>query len=228
MKPYPVFLEIGTKRIYAGGVDWPGWYGHGRDEQSALRSLLTYAPRYEQAIRSVHLGFTPPTQIDRLTVLERLPGNATTDFGAPDVPPLADAQPLDEQTLHQFTALFDASWQTLQMTYQAAIGKDLRKGPRGGGRELTAIIGHVLDAHTSYLRRIQWKAQRDSSDTLDAALVRMAQETKRALSAVLTHGLPERGPRGGAIWPPRAFARRAAWHILDHIWEIEERQIERD
>jgi hypothetical protein len=25
------------------------------------------------------------------------------------------------------------------------------------------------------------------------------------------------------LWPPRYFMRRAAWHILDHAWEIEDR-----
>ena len=27
----------------------------------------------------------------------------------------------------------------------------------------------------------------------------------------------------GAIGRPRTFAQRAAWHILDHSWEIEDR-----
>jgi hypothetical protein len=24
-------------------------------------------------------------------------------------------------------------------------------------------------------------------------------------------------------WPPRYVVRRAAWHVLDHAWEIEDR-----
>ena len=35
--------------------------------------------------------------------------------------------------------------------------------------------------------------------------------------------MPERGPRGGVLWKPRYFVRRAAWHALDHAWEIEDR-----
>jgi hypothetical protein len=35
--------------------------------------------------------------------------------------------------------------------------------------------------------------------------------------------LPGGGPRGGAMWTPRRFLRRAAWHVLDHAWEIEDR-----
>ena len=33
------------------------------------------------------------------------------------------------------------------------------------------------------------------------------------------------GPRGGKRWSPRYFVRRDAWHVLDHLWEIEDRLI---
>ncbi len=39
----------------------------------------------------------------------------------------------------------------------------------------------------------------------------------------VNEGLPEAGPRGGKIWLPRRFVHRAAWHVLDHAWEIEDR-----
>jgi hypothetical protein len=37
--------------------------------------------------------------------------------------------------------------------------------------------------------------------------------------------LPEKGPRGGILWPARYFVRRVAWHVLDHAWEIEDRMV---
>ena len=46
---------------------------------------------------------------------------------------------------------------------------------------------------------------------------------QEALTRAVQDGLPEAGPRGGAIWPPRYFVRRTAWHALDHAWEIEDR-----
>ena len=45
----------------------------------------------------------------------------------------------------------------------------------------------------------------------------------RAFEVAIHEGLPEKGPRGGAIWKPRYFVRRVVWHILDHTWEIEDR-----
>jgi hypothetical protein len=37
--------------------------------------------------------------------------------------------------------------------------------------------------------------------------------------------MPPAGPRGGQRWPARYFVRRAAWHVLDHAWEIEDRRL---
>lgn len=219
---FPIFLEIGSKRIFAGAIDWPGWYGQGRDERSAQEALLRTAPRYQHAIQSTQLGFASPTDLSQIQIIDRIPGNSTTDFGAPAVPPSSDAQPMDEGALQKSLAILRASWATLRITYQANLGKELRKGPRGGGRELDRILEHVLGANEGYLRRITWKtAPRPAS--LDAALLTMAEQTERALTVAVTEGLPERGSRGGVIWRPLTFVRRAVWHILDHAWEIEDR-----
>jgi hypothetical protein len=49
-----------------------------------------------------------------------------------------------------------------------------------------------------------------------------------ALAAAARDELPKHGPRGGVIWTPRYFVRRAAWHMLDHTWELEDRIMEVD
>lgn len=224
----PIFFEAGSKRIYAGALDWPGWYGQGRNEDAALQALLRYGPRYQQAIQAAKLGFVVPTDVNVFQVTERLPGNATTDFGAPDVPPSNDAQPMDNAALQQSLAILGASWETLRATYQANLDKELRKGPRGGGRELDQIVEHVLGAHESYLRRILWKMTIKLPEACEAAISAMAEQTSQALTNAVTQGLPDKGPRGGAIWKPRTFVRRAAWHILDHVWEIEDRVTRED
>ncbi|HEX5839952.1 MAG TPA: hypothetical protein VFY26_19100 [Anaerolineales bacterium] len=42
--------------------------------------------------------------------------------------------------------------------------------------------------------------------------------------AASAHGeIDEVGPRGGKRWVARYFVRREAWHVLDHVWEIEDR-----
>ena len=78
-----VYLEIGQKRTFAGALDWPGWCRAGRDEAAALQALCDYGPRYARVLHGATIDFQSPTEISEFNVVERLVGNATTDFGAP-------------------------------------------------------------------------------------------------------------------------------------------------
>jgi hypothetical protein len=218
-----VYLEIGKKRTLAGAIDWPGWCRGGRDEGSALQALLDYAPRYAELLRRTRSGFQPPTEVSDLKVVERLEGNATTDYGVPDKTPERDARPIDEDDLKRFQKLLEAYWRALDAAAKAAKDKQLRKGPRGGGRELEGIVEHVLGANASYLGRLAWKREKREAQDLSEAIDQASQETSAALAAAAQGELPERGPRGGALWQPRYFVRRAGWHVIDHVWEIEDR-----
>ena len=80
MSIVPVFLEVGSKRIFASAADWPGWCRTAKTEELTLEALLAYAPRYEVVAR--HAGIAFPSAIE-LSVVEQQPGDATTDFGAP-------------------------------------------------------------------------------------------------------------------------------------------------
>ena len=221
--PIAVYLEVGKKRTFAGAIDWPGWQRADRDEAAALRALLAYAPRYARVLNPTILPFTPPTDIAQLQVAETLPGNATTDFGAPAMTPAADVDPVDETELHRLHTLLHACWQAFDDAAQLAEGQDLRKGPRGGGRDLDKVVAHVIEADAGYLRRLAWKLRKAPDETRGEALRRTRQAILDALDAAVHEGLPERGPRGGKIWTPRYFVRRVAWHALDHAWEIEDR-----
>ena len=82
-----VYLEVGKKRIFAGAIDWPGWCRSGRDDESALQALVDYGPRYAHVLRTNEFGFHSPAKISAFSIVERLKGNATTDFGAPSLAP---------------------------------------------------------------------------------------------------------------------------------------------
>ena len=102
-------------------------------------------------------------------------------------------------------------------------GKELRKGPRGGGRDVEGITRHVLNADAGYLSRLAWKLEPSEGADLSEELDRTRQAVLDALAASAHGDVSERGPRGGARWTPRYFVRRVAWHVLDHAWEIEDR-----
>jgi hypothetical protein len=218
-----VYLEVGSKRVFAGAIDWPGWSRSGHDEEAALQALVESAPRYAKLLKPAKIAFTPPKAALDLKVVERVEGNSTTDFGAPNVELSSDAQPIDEATLERFQTLLNAYWQGLEAAIKAATDKELRKGPRGGGRELDKIVMHVIDANYGYLRQIAWKAKPPKDANLHEAIAHNRQAIHDALTTAVRDGVPEHGPRGGKLWKPRTFIRRAAWHTLDHIWEIEDR-----
>lgn len=220
---FGVYLESSARRTFAGALDWPGWIRSGRNEASALQALLDSAPRYARVLQSAGIEFAPPPDAAAFTIAERLPGNATTEFGAPSIAPSADAQPIDDAELARLQALLAAYWTAFDTAVAEAMGKQLRKGPRGGGRELHAIIEHVTGGEQAYLGMLAWKWTKPRSE--DLAVVQHA--TRQAVSDALTaaaHGrTPTQRPRGGPAWPPRYFVRRHGWHVLDHAWEIEDR-----
>lgn len=220
-----VYLEIGKKRAFAGALDWPGWCRSGRDEESALRSLLEYGPRYARVLKNTRLAFQPPADVSVLTVKERLSGNATTDFGAPGIAPSSDARAVEAGELQRFEKILEACWRTLDHALEIATGRELRTGPRGGGRQVEAIVQHLLDSDAGYIGGVGWRLQPEKTAGLTEQLELARRAVLEALAASARGAIPARGPRGGLRWSPRYFVRRLAWHTLDHAWEIEDRVV---
>lgn len=220
-----VYLEAGTKRIIAGALEWPGWTRDGRDEQAALHALLEYAPRYARVLGQTQLLFRMPASVADFTVIERLEGNATTDFGVPGIAPASDSQPATETDLQRFRDVLMACWHAFDAAASAAAGKSLRTGPRGGGRDLEKITRHVLEADAGYLNQTGWKLSKAKEADLAEQLEHVRHAILDACAASARGELPTHGPRGGARWTARYFVRRVAYHVLDHAWEIEDRMV---
>lgn len=218
-----VYLETGQKRTVAGAVDWPGWCRIAKDEASALQALVDYGPRYALVLNPAGIHFQAPADGSVFAVAERLAGNATTDFGVPGLIPQADHAAVSPAEQERLQALLLACWQALERAVQGAAGKTLRKGPRGGGRETEAIMQHVIGAERAYLDRLGWKRNSENEPGQADTLPGIRQAAQQGLAASTMGQLPTQGLRGGLIWPARYYIRRAAWHILDHAWEIEDR-----
>ncbi len=219
-----VYVELGARRAFAGSVEWPGWCRSGRDEAIAIEALLAYGPRYAAALRGARLGFRAPGPDASARVLERLKGDATTDFGAPGAAPSADAERMDAADLHRAQLVLRACWRTFDRAAEGAADMVLAAGPRGGGRALDRIVEHVLDADGGYLSRIGVKLGAPASRDPRSALERTRETALESLAAVARDGVPT-APRSGKRWSPRYFVRRVAWHVLDHAWEIEDRTL---
>jgi hypothetical protein len=222
MAEVAVVLEIGKKRTFASALDWPGWSRGGRNEADAIEALLAYEPRYQRVVAHHRLGFEAASGV---VVVERLDGNATTDYGAPDRPASLESGPVDPDELKRQLTILSAGWDALQSAVEAADGRELQKGPRGGGRTVDGMFEHVLNAHHHYLRHIFWREKQPEGDDAARLIEAMKQADAAALAFAVSDEMPEKSPRGNNLWAPRYFVRRAAWHILDHAWEIEDKVI---
>jgi hypothetical protein len=215
MPDIPVYLEIGEKRVFASALDWPGWTRSAPDEPRALDALAAYAPRYAAVPKAAHIEFASGPKRS-FKVVERVQGNATTDFGAPGLPASSDTKSLTPAEAERICELLAASWKV----FDAAVAKapaELRKGPRGGGRNRDKIADHIIDAESGYTPKLGLKLKTPRRD--DKVEVRATR--KAILDAIRSSaGAPQTGEKR---WPPRYVARRMAWHLLDHAWEIEDR-----
>lgn len=220
-----IYLEVGTRRVFAGAIEWPGFCRADRREDGAITALVAAAPRYAKVMRGARPAFPRPTSARQLEMVERLVGDSTTDFGAPSAAPAADLREIDERELARLQTLFGRCWRALERAAEAAEGLELRRGPRGGGRELVALLDHVIGAQAGYLASFASPRPRTEGRDPREAMAEVRAAADEALSRAVREGLPERGPRGGRIWQPRFFVRRSTWHILDHAWEIEDRAI---
>ena len=206
-----VYLEVGKQRTFAAAVDWPGWCRSGKTEDLALQELATYASRYQAVATEAKLALP-----NHFEIVERLAGSATTDFGAPAGIPECDLVPTTAGQAQRITSLVTASWELLDRIAHASPA-DLRKGPRGGGRDRDQMLDHVLVAEAAYARKIGVNLKSPSFDDGSgiAAL-------RRAITLALSRPSPG-GPPAAKGWPARYAARRIAWHVLDHAWEMEDR-----
>ncbi|HET9311817.1 MAG TPA: hypothetical protein VFP41_11425 [Actinomycetota bacterium] len=222
--PVDCLIEAGSKRTFASAVAWPGWCRAGRDEDEALQALWSYGERYAQAMKASGVRFSAPRSSESFHVIERVAGNATTDFGAPDGVYDADDEPVPAREWTRARRVLEGCWAAFDGAAAAAEGIELRKGPRGGGRGLDAIVAHVVGAEAGYLRMLTGDTV--EVDEADAWAGRLAERAAllEGLDRAKAGDLPERGPRGGKRWKPRRFLRRTAWHVLDHAWEIEDRR----
>ena len=214
-KPITVVLETGRTKTFASAVDWPGWCRAGRTEEAALEALAAYAARYALVTDAAGVRF-PGTAGDAFTVAERLPGNASTDFGAPGAIADADRTPTTGAQANRLTVIVRAAW-TVFDRIAADTPPELRKGPRGGGRDRDKMIDHVIGAEVMYARKIGLR-HRQPAITDRTAIEALRDD----VSAVL--GQPSDGsPTTEKGWPVRYAARRVAWHVLDHGWEMQDR-----
>lgn len=221
MGTVPVYLEQGRSRTFAVALDWPGWARSGKGDEGALDALAEYAGRYRPVAQRTGLPVDFDAGSVTFEVLERVPGTATTDFGAIDVALGGDQRPVGADEGDRLARCVEAAWAELDAV-AARTSPALAKGPRGGGRDRDPMLQHVLAAEQSYARKIGVAHRVPAVDDVEAVAAMRAD-----IAAALRR--PWAGePLGlgrGRSWPPRYAARRIGWHVLDHAWEMQDKDL---
>jgi hypothetical protein len=208
--------EVGPKKTFRWAVDWPGWARGGKDSELARDALIASAPRYAVVAAQAGLDFPDRVAPDDLDLVESVPGGSGTDFGVPSATTPADRRPADTDEATRLAALVEAAWVVFDRV-AAAAPAELRKGPRGGGRNTAKIVGHVIEADHAYAREIGVRLRPPSPGD------RAAVEAERAAMLEVIRQPSDGSPLADRRWTARYAARRIAWHALDHAWEIEDR-----
>jgi hypothetical protein len=214
-KPIAVSIEAAPKKSFATAVDWPGWSRSAKTDAEAIEALASYAERYARVAKLAGEALADAGRLE-LDVAERTEGGGSTEFGVPGNVTNHDRRPVSATEADRLARLVDAAWQMFNKVAKEAPG-DLRKGPRGGGRNTSKIVDHVLGADHAYAREMGLRipppdpADRATVDALRAAMLDVLRQKS------------DGSPLAGRKWTARYAAHRIAWHSLDHAWEIEDR-----
>ncbi len=210
-----VSIEAAQKRSFATAVDWPGWSRSGKTEELAIETLVGYASRYA-AVAGL-AGESVPTDVEiDVAVVERTAGSGATAYGVPANVTQQDRRPVSGAVAERLARLVRAAWQRFD-EIAAAAPAELRKGPRGGGRDTAGIVDHVLGAEFGYARNMGLEST--EVDVGDRAALDRVREDMVEIIGRASDG----SPIAGRKWTTRYAAHRIAWHALDHAWEIEDR-----
>jgi hypothetical protein len=215
-----VMVERGRKKPVAVAVafDWPGWNRSGKSEEDALRVLETYRPRYAKVAALAGLA-AEFRKAGEMAIVARLEGTGMTDFyglSARSMEP--EHQPMSTAACERKIALLRASW-TYFDNVASHVSAELRKGPRGGGRDREKIVRHANGAEIyEFGKKVGVMTPLDARERPDD----LRGHREAFCAAIRDHnarGAPAR------TWTVQYLIRHAAYHMLDHAWEMEDRDL---
>ena len=205
-------VEATSKKAFATAVDWPGWSRSGKTDDLAVAALADYASRYAVVAEEAGEPFEPGDY----EVVERTGGGGGTDFGVPSSITDVDRRQVEAAEAERLARVVEASWAVFARV-AAGAPAELRKGPRGGGRDRDKMVGHVAESDGYYAREIGITGKKpDPTD-------RPGIEAMRAEMLEILRQPSDGSALAGRTWTARYAARRIAWHALDHAWEMEDR-----
>jgi len=203
----------------AFAVDWPGWSRGAKTPEAALELLEAYRERY----RPIAVAAKLAKEFDaagRLKVVEDQVGPGSTDFwGISFAPSDVEPEPMGDAELDRKITLLRACWRHFDAV-GSRVSAEMRKGPRGGGRERDEIIRHVIRVESlDFAKRLGLREAEDSALTPKG----LRDHRDEYVATMRAYNAGE-GKRMRS-WNLPFLIRHSAFHTMDHAWEMEDKDL---
>ncbi len=208
------------KRSVAFALDWPGWSRGAKSAEVALETLEAYRERYRPVVSLA--GMTGEFDaVGPIEVVEDKVGTGSTDFwGISFSPSSTEHGPMDEAELERKITLLQACWAFFDGV-AARVSPEMRKGPRGGGRDRNRIIRHTIRTESEdFAKQVGLRIPEEAALTPEG--LRRHRETYVAAMRAYNAGKLEKRMRS---WTLPFLIRHSAFHTLDHAWEMEDKDL---
>jgi hypothetical protein len=219
--PVRTVLEHGPKgkKSVAYAIDWPGWSRGAKSLDMALATFESYRERY----RPIALGAGMADEFDAawpLDIVEDRVGAGSTDFwGISFSTSSFEKEPMDDSELDRKLGLLEACWAYFDAV-AARVSPEMRKGPRGGGRDRDQIIRHTIrNESEEFAKRVGLRIPEGAALTPDG----LRDHRKTFVAAMRAYNAGEGKRMRG--WTLPFLIRHSAYHTMDHAWEMEDKDL---
>src|SRR5579859_4998289 len=219
--PVGTVIERGPKgkKAVAFAVDWPGWSRGAKTPELALATLESYRRRY----RPIAVAAGMVDEFDAagpLEVIEDRVGTGSTDFWGISFSPSGSEQgPMGDADIDRKIKLLRACWAFFDGV-AGRVSAEMRKGPRGGGRDRDRIIRHTIRTESEeFAKRLGLRIAEGGALKPDALVA-----YRKAYVAALRAYNSGKGKRMQS-WTLPFLIRHSAFHVMDHAWEVEDKDL---
>ena len=204
----------------AFSIEWPGCSRGAKTGELALETLESYRERY-RPIASLAGMSRDFAAAGPLEIVEDKVGTGSVDFwGISYSPSSAEQDPMSELELERGMALLRACWAFFDGV-AARVSPEMRKGPRGGGRDRDRIIRHTVRTESEdFAKQVGLRIPEGAALTPDG--LRRHREAYVAAMRAYNAGEVTRRMRS---WTLPFLVRHSAFHVLDHAWEMEDKDL---
>ena len=119
---------------------------------------------------------------------------------------------MSSEVVDRQMVLLRACWSVFDKV-RSQVSSEMRRGPRGGGRDRDQIVRHVLVNEQQWARKLGMRSQDGEAPTDDHRVRSFRDDYCGAIRLFQAENKPAR------TWPLRYLVRHTAYHAMDHTWD---------